>query len=284
MPIRRPVPRLFIILAVWSFLFVSLSGCSTLLPGRAVETVEPVIPPTAKSTSVRVDFPATWTATSTPKISPTRVPNTQTPTPNFPQTLVAQTTVAAGIRCQRHPDAWQVYSGPAASFAGWCQVVGAFGTLYEYKVLAPDGWLVNTFGEFTPNLIFTTGVKNVEVRIHQAFAYNHRNYTGSLEDTPEKAMICDENEKCYGFINPHEVLVRQEIETFPDRKVLILDSTLGGLDIRRYYLILPFRVDKHSSQRLFIIEYIALDQALNAEQNAEFLVKLEMIVRSISQR
>jgi hypothetical protein len=281
----RVATRLIIILAAMLLLFGILAGCSVKLPA-AVQQANPLQETAALPavTKTRVELPSTWTPTAGVKQVYLGIKHTPSPTFNIPQTLVAQTTVAAGVHCQRHPDAWQVYSGPAGSYAGWCMVVGAYGTLYEYKLLAPDGWVVNTFGEFTPNLIFSTGQKNVQVKINQAFAYNHRNYEGTLEDAPEKAAICDENEKCYGFIDPNETLVRQEVKEITDRKILVLDSTLGPLQIRRYYMILPFRLYRLTTQRLFIVELISMEKALNEEQTDQMLEKLDVMIRSISQR
>jgi hypothetical protein len=282
---RRDAFRIFVMLTGWTVLFGMMTGCSAFLPQTAslpMAKAETSIPLTAvKSPYV---LPPTWTVTPTPKRPQALPSQTPTPTFNIPQTLIARTTVVAGVRCQRHADAWQVYSGPAGSYAGWCLIVGAYGTLYEYKLLSPHGWVVNTFGEFTPNLAFSTGEKNVQVKVHQAFAYNHRNYDGTLGDAPEKAAICDENEKCYGFLDPNETLIRQEITKVSEREVLVLDSELGPLRIRRYYMILPFRVNNHSSQRLFIIEASTLDTALTQEEYDRMLEKLDIMVGSISQR
>jgi hypothetical protein len=283
---RKVTARYLSMIAAWLMLLIIVAGCTSPLLSKlapASSSISSTLVP-RQPANTRVIFPATWTATNPPKNSLSLVTRTPVPTKNFPQTLVAQTTVAAGLHCQRNADAWQVFSGPIAAYAGWCQVVGIYGTTYEYKVLSPDGWVVNTYGEFTPNLVFSTGYKNVQVKIQQAFAYSHRNYSGSLEDAPEKAKICDENDTCYGFIAPNEILNRQEVKTFPDREVLVLDSTLGQLKIRRYYMILPFRIERFLSNRLFIVELTALENAMNDEEYAATLDQLGMMIQSIRQR
>ena len=196
--------RRLLILLVGILLATSLlGGCQAAAqPQTSPVTAGPsatstVVSPTPfPTTTLRPTLPATWTPAP---LTPTRtlVPSgTPIASPEYRQTLVALTTVAAGIQCQRHPEAWQVYTGPAPAFAGWCQIIGTLDTLYEYRLYAPDGWMVNTFGELAPNLSFTAGKKNVDVRLYQAFAYGTYNFTGPLDKAPEQARICDENVRC----------------------------------------------------------------------------------------
>ena len=297
--------RLLILLVGILLTTALLAGCQTATqrqasPGAvspsATSTVSPALVP---SNTPRPILPATWTPAP---LTPTRtlIPSgTPIASPEYRQTLIAMTTVAAGIQCQRHPEAWQVYTGPAPAFAGWCQVVGALDTLYEYRLYAPDGWLVNTFGELAPNLSFAAGKKNVDVRLYQAFAYGTYNFTGPLEKAPEQARICDENARCYGFIGPHEILVRQEniryetrdapfFAAFETRELLVLDSRIdtpaGKLFIRRYYQFIPFNLYKQKVDRLFILELTWLEGVLtDAEQDA-LLKMLELMALSINQR
>jgi hypothetical protein len=263
----------------------ALAGCVSNSPTIiSTNTPDVLVETTPTPFKTKAELPPTWTAT--PPAGGKEIPATRTPIPtrDYHATMIAQTTVAAGVHCQRNPDAWQVFSGPISAYAGWCQIVGTPYTLYEYKMLSPDGWIVNTFGELTPNLVFSTGHKNVYVKVYQAFSYFNRNYSGTLEDAPEKASICDENDICTGFIDPLETLIRQEMKTIQNREILVLDSTVGALQIRRYYQIIPFNIAKHLSDRLFIVEFVSLDTALDAQQYAKIIADLEMMVASINPR
>jgi hypothetical protein len=266
-------------------IFTTLTGCiAQPTTATNANTPQPKVETTPAPTKTKVFFPPTWTLTPLPPVktlAPTRTPQ---PTADYHATMLAQTVIAQGIRCKRHPDAWQVFSGPIDAYAGWCQIVGTVGTLYEYKMLSPDGWMVNTFGELTPNLVFSTGYNNVQVKVFEAYSYFYRSYDGTLKDAPEKASVCDENDHCYGFIDPVETLVRQEVKTIYNREVLVLDSTAGALQIRRYYQIIPFQVGDHISKRLFIVEISALDTALTPAEYDHLTTKVEMMVGSIGKR
>jgi hypothetical protein len=283
---HRPVSSGYLILFVLIVLPGVLAGCSMnsqpATQPTAVLAVTQDRTPTPFRT--REAVPATWTPTPLNMLPVTYNQRTMVPSPNFPQTLVAQTTVAAELHCKRHPDAWKVFTGPINAYAGWCLVSGTRDTLYEYKLLMPDGWIVNTFGELTPNLAFSTGLKNVQVKIFQDFSYDTIGYSGTLADAPETAAICDENKRCYGYISPHETLTRQETKTLFTREILTLDSTAGPLRIRRYYQIIPFNVLGHKSDRLFITEFSSLDSSMDEETYQKMLEKIEFMTASISQR
>jgi hypothetical protein len=299
---NEPARRRRILLAGFILLAVLLVRCQTARP----TIVSPVTAgptrtaePSASPVTPRPTLPATWTPV--PPTAALTLPSwpTSSPTPNLRQTMVAQTTVAAGIHCQRYPEAWQVFSSPASAFAGWCLVVGAPDTLYEYRLFAPDGWVVNTFGDLTPNLSFSMGKNNVALRLYEAFAYGTYNYTGTLEEAPEQASVCDENVRCYGFIGPHETHLRQEVrrfenndeiilDSFQPRELLALDSQVetpaGTLNIRRYYQIIPFRLYEQPTQRLFILELTWLEGAFTEAEYAGVLEKLELMALSVNQR
>lgn len=290
-----------ILLAGALVLSALLGGCQSAAgPSPASPTAASTASPTPRASHTpRPTLPATWTPTPPAAALALTITPTPTATSDIPKTLIAQTTSAAGIHCQRHPQAWQVFTGPASAFAGWCHVTGALDTLYEYRLYAPDGWVVNTFGELAPNLSFSTGKKNVDVRLYQAFAYGTYNFTGPLEKAPEQARICDENERCFGFIGPHEIIIRQEIrhhetssapvlKAFETRDLLVLDSRIdtpaGKLFFRRYYQFIPFNLYKTQTDRLFILEMTWLDGALTESELAAVLEKLELMALSISQR
>ncbi len=302
---KKYLCRLLILLIGVLFLASTISGCrpATLTQEKPVtgglaftNTSTPAPLPT---NTPRPTLPATWTPaplTPTRSLAPTGTPIAS---PEYRQTLIALTTVAAGIHCQRHPEAWQVYTGPASAFAGWCQVVGTLDTLYEYRLYAPDGWVVNTFGELAPNLSFSTGKKNVNVRLYQAYAYGTYNFTGPLEKAPEQARICDENARCYGFVGPHEIIIRQQanhfetrdapvLKAFETRDLLVLDSRIdspaGKLFIHRYYQFIPFNLYKKQTERLFILEMTWLEGALTDAEHTALLEKLELMALSINQR
>jgi hypothetical protein len=283
---RRHAPHLILVLAVLLILPVVLAGCWAASPttvSPAGKSAAPESGAAAKAT-VPASFPATWTPTPIPvgRLSSTAV--TPTPTRNYPETLIAQTTIASGVRCKRAPDSWRISSFPSTAHAGWCDILGAQGTIYEYRLVSPDNWMVTTFGDTHPNLAFATGIRNVHVRLYQAYSYRTRNWEGPLEDAPEKAYRCDENERCLGFISPHETIIRQQTVKSGDRDILVLDSTAGDLNIRRYYQNLPFKAKKHESMRLFILEFTWLDSALEGEEFDRVVDKIDTINRSLWQR
>jgi hypothetical protein len=280
-------------LAVLLVLPLILAGCWTASPqvvspaGKNIDSPGKNTVPASKAGGPVVPvagLPATWTPTPLPAGLVAASARTPSPTPNYSQTLAAQTTVASGVRCKRAPQSWRVYSSPAASYAGWCLVLGRLETIYEYRLVAPDNWMVTTFGETHPNLAFATGYKNVQLRLYQAYSYRTRNWEGTLEEAPEKAYHCDENERCLGYISPQETLVRQQMTTSGDRNILVLDSNAGELTIRRYYQILPFKFKKHESMRLFILEFTYLNGALDDDQIEDMLEKIDTINRSLWQR
>jgi hypothetical protein len=282
-----------LIAALASILLIAgiLTGClgaagTQVSPARGepAATAGPPEETTPLPAGQKVLFPATWTPTATSALDfpPTRTPM---PTANFAETRAALTVIAEGIKCKRAPNSWKIFVSPAQAVAGWCDVVGTEGTIYEYKLTAPDGWTISTFGGMYPNLAFATGKKNVQVRLYQSYAYLARsNYDGTLEEAPEKAFFCDENENCRRYLSPHETLVRQTMETSGARDILVLDSTAGDLMIRRYYQILPFKTRFKEGPRLFILELRWLNTALTEAEHAEILENLNLINRSLWQR
>jgi hypothetical protein len=287
----RQGSHLFFMLAGIILLSVIFSSCQTVSPTlvspvrnkATLDSSQTEDGKTPEPAGAKVSLPPTWTPTPTSALDypPTRTPF---PTPNYVETRAAMTAIAEGVSCKRAPDSWKIYVSPSLLTAGWCQVVGTGGTIYEYKLSAPNGWIPKTFGEIHPNLSFSTGKRNVYVRLYQAYSYRARSYEGTLADAPEKAFFCDEEEKCQGFISPHETLVRQVTETQANREMLILDSTAGDLMIRRYYQIIPFKVKKHETNRLFILEFSWLKSALDEEGYAEMLEQIDLINRTIQQR
>jgi len=287
MTVPRSISNIFFFLVMAIFCTAIGSACNSrigILTETPVQTTRKIKATPSPRLTKLVQVPPTWTYTPPVNryhIDPSKTPS---PTPNFHQTMIAQTTVAAGVHCQRHPDAWQLFITPIDAYAGWCMVLGAPDTLYEYRILSPDGWIVNTYGELTPNLSFAIGNPNVQVNLIQAYSYFNRSYRGSLEEAPEKAAICDANDRCKKIIDPLETLTRQEIKDYPTRNVLILDSEMGPLNIRRFYQILHFTVDKHQSDRLFILEYSTTKDALDDEANKRILGQIEIMLLSLNQR
>lgn len=256
LPARR---RVFLICGVIFFLMV-LAGCQgqqkTIVAPAAVEgpTSTP-LPPTSTSTRYPT-LPSVWTprpqnetlirGTATAAPSPTA-------TPNHGQTIVAATTAVRAMVCEKYPDAWQIRVGKSAK-VNWCSLSTVPFTLYEYALDYPSKWVVNTFGDVHPNLIFATGRSSIELRLYQVFAYETRSYKGSVEDAPDKAAFCDKTEKCLPVVDPNEKELQRNSFVMGSRQVVIFDTQDGQRYVRRYFFKVPFRANTGSANRLFFFK------------------------------
>lgn len=229
-------------------------------------------------------LPSTWTPTPTP---PSLLRPTSTPWPmstiNTRLTLIAGTTEAPGYGCKKHIDAWKIFTYKMWD-PGWCEVRGGWNSIYEYKLLYPEGWVPNTFGDFYPNLAFSVGQPNVDFRLYQVFSYDVRSYTGTLEDAPEKAALCDDSENCRALVNQKEKFISSEARSYGEREVIIWDSEYGNLLIRRYFLIVPFSVESRPENRLFVIELSALKSEIESEWYTKMIVQIDRMIPGLSQR
>lgn len=228
-------------------------------------------------------MPSTWTPTATKStLRPTSTPYPMS-TINTRLTLIAGTTEAPGYGCKKHPDAWKIFTYKIFA-TELCEVRGGWTSAYEYKLAYPEGWVPNTFGDFYPNLAFSVGQPNVELRIYQFFSYDVHSFTGALEEAPEKAMQCDDNKNCRAMVNQKEKFIASETRSYGEREVLIWDSEYGSLLIRRYFMIVPFRVGLRPEDRLFAIELSALKSEIETEWYTDMIVEIDRLIPTIGER
>ena len=272
----------FSLLAVVLLVTVLLSACSP--DGKSL-----VLPASAKSTPrpnglVFSTMPPTWTPTATESLffRPTSTPWPMS-TVNTRLTMIAGTTEAPGYGCKKHPDAWKIFTYKIFA-TELCEVRGGWTSTYQYKLAYPEGWVPNTFGEFYPNLAFSVGKPNVEFRIYQFFSYDVRSYSGTLDEAPEKAVQCDDNDNCRAVVNQKEKFSASETRTYGEREVLIWDSEFGDLLIRRYFMIVPFHVGIRPEDRLFVIEFSALKSELESDWYTNMVVQIDQLIPTINQR
>jgi len=256
MRIRRSARFLLLILAVVMVIPLLLAGCQEAQPTQAIsQEVQPTQPPAPTTTLPPAPtLPPTWTPTpgkATQPAGQSRITATPTATFNIPQTAAARATESSSIKCEKHADAWQIRVEPSWR-EGWCQVRSQSGQFYQYQVLYPEAWKPLTFGEITPNLYFNTGQKNVDVRLLQIYHPVYRPYQGSLQEAPVKAAVCDENDKCTLVIDLNEKIIQKSVTAVGAEEVMVVDSTAGSRNIRRYFFFVGFRFTRPQSNRLFV--------------------------------
>jgi hypothetical protein len=256
MRIRRSARFLLLILAVVTVIPLLLAGCEGAQPIQAIsQEVQPTQPPAPTTTLPPAPtLPPTWTPTPGKATQPAgqpRITVTPTATFNIPQTAAARATEARSIQCEKYADAWQIRVEPSWR-EGWCQVRSQSGQFYQYQVLYPEAWKPLTFGEITPNLYFNTGQKNIDVRLLQIYHPVYRPYQGSLQEAPVKAAVCDENDKCTLVIDLNEKIIRKSVTAVGAEEVMVVDSTAGSRNIRRYFFFVGFRFTRPQSNRLFV--------------------------------
>lgn len=256
MRIRRSARFLSLILAVVTVIPLLLAGCQGTEPTQEISLeIKPTLPPAPTATFPPAPtLPPTWTPTpgkATPPGGQARITATPTATFNIPQTAAARATEASSIQCEKHADAWQIRVEPGWR-EQWCQVRSQSGQFYQYQVLYPEAWKPLTFGEITPNLYFNTGQKNVDVRLLQIYHPVYRPYQGTLQEAPVKAAVCDENDKCTLVIDLNEKIIRKSVTAVGGKEVMVVDSTAGTRNIRRYFFFVGFRFTRPQSNRLFV--------------------------------
>jgi len=254
MRIRRSARFLLLILVIVTPLM--LAGCQEAQSIQAIsQEVQPTQPPAPTTTLPPAPtLPPTWTPPPGKAPQPAgqpRITVTPTATFNIPQTAAARATEARSIQCEKYADAWQIRVEPSWR-EGWCQVRSQSGQFYQYQVLYPEAWKPLTFGEITPNLYFNTGQKNIDVRLLQIYHPVYRPYQGSLQEAPVKAAVCDENDKCTLVIDLNEKIIRKSVTAVGAEEVMVVDSTAGSRNIRRYFFFVGFRFTRPQSNRLFV--------------------------------
>lgn len=257
MRMRRSARFLSLFLVVVILIPLLLASCQAAEPTQVgVQEEVTQVQTTAPSPTLAPPptLPPTWTPTPGKPTQPaTQISASATPTATFnvPQTVAAQATTVAAIKCEKHADSWQINVQPSWR-DHWCEVRGRGGKFYEYQVAYPESWKVITFGELTPNLYFNTGQQNVDLRLFQLYNYVYRSYTGSLEEAPVKAAICDDKDKCTLVIEPHEKITQKAVAQIGGKEVMVVDSTNGNRSIRRYFFFVGFRYARPKSNRLFV--------------------------------
>jgi hypothetical protein len=284
MRIRRSARIHSLILAGITVIPLLLSSCQAVdstqvRPQAEVKQEQPTVTIQPTSRPPVPTLPPTWTPTpEKPKQQAVKPLATATPTATFnvPQTVAAQATTMNAIQCKKYADAWEIRVEPGWR-AHWCAVRSKGGVFYEFQMLYPEGWSVETFGELSPNLYFNTNQKNIDLRLYQIFRYGFKYYTGTLEDAPVKAAICGENEKCTLVIDPNEKILKKGIEAIGGKEVMIVDSQEGTRNIRRYFFFVPFRFTRPKTNRLFFFklytpEQITDDTYIDLQQQIEDMI------------
>lgn len=285
MLIRRSARSLSLFLAGVILIPLLLAGCQasrqTQVSAPEQATQQPTLAPSL-TLAPPPTLPPTWTLTPgkpTQTTRQTRVPTTPTATFNVPQTVAAQATTVAAIMCVKHADSWQIKVQPSWQ-DHWCEVRSKGGMFYEYQLIYPEAWKVTTFGELTPNLHFNTGQQNVDLRLFQLYNYVYRSYTGTLEEAPVKAAICDDKDKCTLVIDPIEKITQKGVTAIGGKEVMVVDSTMGNLNIRRYFFFVGYRFTRPKSNRLYVLRLETPDP-ITSETYVELQQQIEGTIVSV---
>ena len=267
-------------------ILILLTACTSQTP----ETVS------QQPATENFQYPATWTPepetptplTSTPA-SIVTLAATWTPVASLtlPASLTSIPTKDASFTpvlgyCTKTESACEIAVDPSKRW-GWCQVAGAgtlpgagpeasCGLIYDYSLLYPQTWVVDTLGAVRPNLLFDTGTGNSQVRLLQLPA-------GNLTlDTADQALLCSEAGDCLPVVSPDETIIRRRTRTYAGRDFLFLTSTLADTFITRYFVFLDHPT---TDTRLYIIEIHIPSILADSDEYTPLLDQTEVMLGSL---
>lgn len=234
----------------------------------------------------KFQMPVTWTPQAT-QLSTVTPPRKNTLAPTFTleptYTLIASLTplpeVDSGATpvlgtCLRSEDACEI-SVRTSSRRGWCSMSSireSCGLIYNYSLLYPQNWVIDTMGVLHPNLEFYTGSENTQFRLYQLPA------SGLTLDNAEKGQLCNENGDCLPVVSPQENIVRRQLRVYAGRDYLFLTSSLGDSLITRHFVFL-----NHAGLeiRLYVIEIRLPSYLLDSEEYNLLLEQAKVMLGSL---
>lgn len=261
MPSRRRDCLSILLISAVFLAATALSGCQGVSPTAPAPTqpAATAVPVTPSRTPVPATLPPTWTPTPPPEVkakAETPLPST-TATPDLRSTLLAATQTVKATTCQL-TTASTLVAVEKSWEPGWCTLQPIKSNGYEYALVFPGQWAVNTFGAPYPSLSFFTRVTGIDLRLYQVFSYSTktRAYTAPLEQAPEQATTCNLSGDCLPVMGAGETISRREIITLSSQRVLVVDSRDRTTNIRRYFFLVPFTTRQSPGNRLFYIKLI----------------------------